>query len=68
MEFGMKTNVGKVDKVIRLLLAIALFSLFFLLPGQQKWLGLLGLVPLLTGAINWCPIYAILGIDTCKLR
>lgn len=64
----MKTNVGKVDKVIRLLLAIALSSLFFLLPGQQKWLGLLGLVPLLTGAINWCPIYAILGIDTCKLR
>ncbi len=64
----MKMNVGKIDKAIRLLLAIALFSLLFLLPGQEKWLGLLGLVPLLTGAINWCPIYAVLGMSTCKLR
>jgi hypothetical protein len=63
----MKTNVGTLDRIIRLLLAAGLFSLFFILPGEQKWLGLIGIVPLVTGLIQWCPVYRLLGLRTCKL-
>ena len=62
----MNANVGSVDKVIRLLLAVGFFSLFFILPGDQKWFGLIGFVPLLTGLAGWCPLYMIFGIKTCK--
>jgi hypothetical protein len=66
MESAMKANVGSVDKIIRLVLALALFSLFFMLPGNQKWFGLAGFVPLLTGLVNWCPLYMVFGMNTCK--
>lgn len=62
----MKSNVGSADKVIRLVMALVLFSLFFVLPGDQKWFGLIGFVPLLTGLLNWCPLYTIFGINTCR--
>ena len=62
----MKTNVGTADKIVRLVMALALFSLFFVLPGNQKWFGLVGFVPLLTGLINWCPLYSIFGLNTCR--
>ena len=62
----MNANVGKIDKTVRLLLAVALFSLFFLLQGDSKWFGLLGFVPLLTGLISWCPLYTLAGVNTCK--
>lgn len=62
----MNANVGKIDKAVRLLLAVALFSLFFLLQGDSKWFGLLGFVPLLTGLISWCPLYTLVGVNTCK--
>lgn len=62
----MNTNVGSVDKIVRLVMALVLFSLFFVLPGDQKWFGLVGFVPLLTGLMNWCPLYTMFGINTCK--
>lgn len=62
----MKTNVGSFDRTIRLVLALALFSIFFILPGDEKWFGLIGLVPLVTGLINWCPLYTLFGVNTCK--
>lgn len=62
----MNTNVGSVDKIVRLVMALVLFSLFFVLSGDQKWFGLVGFVPLLTGLMNWCPLYSIFGINTCK--
>lgn len=62
----MKSNVGSADKVIRLVMALVLFSLFFVLQGDQKWFGLIGFVPLLTGLLNWCPLYTIFGINTCR--
>lgn len=62
----MKANIGTLDRTIRLLLAIGLFSLFFILPGAQKWFGLIGFVPLLTGLIQWCPLYTLFGIRTCN--
>lgn len=62
----MKSNVGTLDRAVRLLLAAGLFSLFFILPGGQKWLGLIGVVPLVTGLIQWCPLYALFGIRSCS--
>lgn len=62
----MKSNVGTADKIVRLVMALALFSLFFILPGDQKWFGLIGFVPLLTGLLNWCPLYTIFGLNTCR--
>ena len=60
----MKPNVGTVDRVIRAVLGIVLIALA--LTGTIGWWGWLGVVPLLTAAIGWCPPYAMLGINTCK--
>lgn len=62
----MNANVGLTDKIIRLVLALALFSLYFFLQGDLKWLAALGFVPLVTGLVNWCPIYTLLGVNTCR--
>lgn len=62
----MNANVGKIDKMVRLVLALVLFSLFFVLQGDLKWLGLLGIVPLATGLVNWCPLYMLFGVNTCR--
>lgn len=61
----MKANVGGVDKTLRIVVGIALLSLLFVLPGNQKWLGLIGLVPLGTAFFSFCPLYALLGVNTC---
>jgi uncharacterized membrane protein len=63
----MKKNVGSVDKSLRMVLGIALLSLVFLLKTDARWFGLIGLVPLLTGLINFCPLYALLGLNTCPV-
>lgn len=66
--FYIMANVGKVDQVIRIILAIVLFSLFFVLEGNMKYLGLIGIIPLLTGVIKFCPLYKPFGISTCPRK
>ena len=61
-------NVGRVDSIIRIILGLVLLSLLFLLQGNIKYLGLIGLVPLTTGIIRFCPIYYLLGISTNKTK
>lgn len=62
-------NVGPVDRVIRVILGIALLAFFFLVPESPwHWAGLIGIVPLLTAAIGSCPLYTILGLSTCPAR
>jgi len=63
----MSRNVGAIDRVIRIVLGIALLTLLFVLEGSARWLGLIGLVPLLTGIAGSCPAYRLLGIRTCRL-
>lgn len=60
----MTRNVGTVDRVIRLVAGLAILSLVFVGP-RTLW-GLVGLVPLLTAVVGWCPPYAIFGINTCS--
>jgi hypothetical protein len=62
----MKRNIGTVDRTVRVLLGITLLALVFVGP-QTQW-GWLGLIPLATAALNWCPLYSVLGISTCARR
>lgn len=55
-------NVGGLDKILRLILGLVLISLVFVGP-QTLW-GLSGLILIVTGFINFCPIYKILGLNT----
>lgn len=59
-------NVGKVDRLIRIILGIGILSLLFFLKGEAKYFALIGVVPLFTGLANYCPLYKFLGIDTKK--
>ncbi len=62
----LKLNVGGLDRTIRIALGLTLISLVFVGPHTQ-W-GWLGLLPLGTGVIGWCALYAALGIDTCRQK
>lgn len=60
----MNPNVGSADKVVRIIVGLALVSLFFVLEGGARWLGLIGVVLIATAIINFCPLYKILGLST----
>jgi hypothetical protein len=60
------TNEGTLDRTIRVIVGIALVSLVFV--GPRSYWGLVGLVPIATGLTGFCPLYRILGIDTCGHR
>lgn len=64
----MKKNVGSADKIVRMVLGLGLLSLLFLLDAPMKYLGLIGFVPLLTSLMGWCPLYTLLGMNTCKVK
>lgn len=64
----MNHNVGGIDKGLRIIAGLAVLSLFFVLEGAAKWWGLVGLVPLVTATVGFCPLYAILGINTCPVK
>lgn len=59
----MQKNIGSADRLLRIAAGAAL-----LIWGwtQQNWLGLIGLVPLTTAFISWCPLYTVFGFKTCK--
>jgi hypothetical protein len=58
----MKKNIGDVERVIRVIIGIAILSLAFIGP-KSPW-AYLGIVPLVTGVLGWCPPYSLLGIST----
>lgn len=60
----MKQNVGTLDRAIRIGVGLILLSLVFILEGNARWWGLVGLLPLATGLVGWCALYIPLGIDT----
>jgi hypothetical protein len=62
----MVKNVGGADKMLRIVVGLALLSLIFILQGNARWWGLIGLIPLGTALIGWCPAYLPFGISTTK--
>ncbi len=60
----MKCNVGKTEQTIRIAMGIViiLIGLYF-----RSWWGIIGIAPIITGAIRYCPLSDILGVSTCKV-
>jgi hypothetical protein len=66
VEIKMNANVGLSDKVVRIIVGVGLLSLLVFLEGNARWLGLIGLVPLVTGTVGYCPLYSVFGFNTCS--
>lgn len=60
----MKKNISGIERIVRIVAGLGILSLVFIGP-ETKW-GYLGLIPLATGLIGWCPPYQLLGNSTCK--
>ena len=58
-------NVGAVDRILRVIVGAMLIALVFVGP-QTLW-GWIGLIPIATALIGWCPAYRLLGIRTCPV-
>ena len=58
-----KTNVGNLDLILRVVLGVVLIALVFIGP-KTAW-GWIGVVPLVTGLLRTCPIYSLIGVNTC---
>ena len=61
----MTANVGKIDRIIRILVGLALIA--WVVTGGPVW-AWIGLVPLATGLFKFCPVYRLLGIDSCGVK
>jgi hypothetical protein len=65
----LKTNVGGIDRILRIVVGLALLAGFFLnADASMRWLYLIGIVPLATGLMQTCPLYTILGLNTCPMK
>ena len=64
-----KRNEGTIDRALRVIRGLALIAGYFMNGGgAYSWLYLIGIVPLVTGLIGSCPLYTILGINTCPMK
>lgn len=61
----MKCNIGKTDRIIRVLIGLIVIVIGVYL---KSWWGAIGLVPIFTAAIGWCGLYTLFGISTCKAK
>ena len=61
----MPRNEGALDRTLRVLVGLGVLSLAFV--GPQTPLGYIGLVPILTGLVGYCPVYSLFGIRTCPM-
>ena len=62
----MKSNVGGIDKILRIVAGLALIALAVMGIGAPwTWIGV---VPLATGLLGWCPAYTVFGVNTCPMK
>jgi len=61
-----RTNVGTADRLVRIVVGTVLVALVFTGP-RTPW-GWIGLVPLLTGLLSTCPLYSLIGVNTCRTK
>ena len=59
----MKCNVGKADRIIRVIVGAGIIAIGVYL---KSWWGVIGVIPIITAAIGWCPAYLPFGISSCK--
>lgn len=66
----MITNVGGIDRILRIVIGAALLAWFFFDQGSGAlhYAKLIGVIPLLTGIIGTCPLYFMLGVSTCPMK
>lgn len=64
----MQANVGRIDRTLRIVVGLAILAMWFVVEGPTRWWTLVGLVPLVTGLVGWCPAYQLLGMKTCGAR
>lgn len=62
----MNKNVGGIDRALRIIVGLVLIALAA--TGTVGWWGWLGVVPLATGLMGWCPAYTLFGMNTCPLQ
>ena len=60
----MSVNVGMIDRILRILVGAAL--IYWAYTHPNAWWGWIGVVPILTAVVGWCPAYSILGMRTCS--
>ena len=65
----MTKNVGQIDRILRIVIGLALLAGFFLnADATYRWAYLIGIVPLATGLMSSCALYSVLGFNTCKTK
>ena len=62
----MKLNVGGIDRILRIVIGLVLIALAA--TGTVGVWGWIGIVPLLTGAVGFCPLYPLIGLNTCPMK
>jgi hypothetical protein len=61
-------NMGQIDRIIRLVVGLGLFSLLFFVSSGWKYLGILGIILIVTSVVGVCPLYLPFKIDTSKKK
>jgi hypothetical protein len=64
----MQINVGSLDRIVRIVVGLILLSLPLWLDSPWRWLGLIGIMPLITGLAGRCLGYRLLGLSTCPIQ
>ncbi len=64
----MKKNEAPIERILRVVAGIAILSLVFILEGNSRYFGLLGIIPIITGTTGVCPLYTVLGVSTCSKK
>ena len=66
LEHDMTKNIGGIDRLLRTVIGLTLIALAA--TGTVGWWGWLGVLPLITAAVGWCPPYSLLGWNTCRAK
>lgn len=64
----MKQNIHYVDRIVRFIIGAALLAFFAMSDSEYRIFALLGIIPLLTGLVGFCPLYTLLGINGCRYK
>ncbi|MDE2230080.1 MAG: DUF2892 domain-containing protein [Alphaproteobacteria bacterium] len=64
MASKLKLNVGWHDRLIRIVIGLAIIAGIWIWFANERWLALIGIIPILTAIGGWCPVYEVLGMTT----